>query len=129
VRRPLSVLTILVLLMVGLAALVEGCAPMLFGHSPGAGLAFVVVVENGDTAYAETASISWWSGSTVVGSSTVLMPPGGHATFVLGAVPDGLQLDALAWPGGNVFGGPDYAGATIFHVLYPSGATWQERFP
>lgn len=87
------------------------------------------MLENGDTAFAETFSVSWWRGSAIVGSETTLIPAGGEWPFFMGALPDGLEIDALAWPaqgGGNVYETPDYRRWKVFHVRYPNRATFGE---
>lgn len=115
-----------------LALILIGCGPMINGHSGGGQTyGFVVVVHNQDVAFAETATLSWWQGSTIVGSATYLMPAGGEATFVIGPTPDGIELDTTAHPaqaGGQVYQTPDYWGWHIYHVNYPSGFAWGD-FP
>lgn len=123
------------LLLVVLALLGVACGPMIYGgNSPATAPShFVLEVENLDVAAAETASVCWWQGSTIVGSAAILMPAaGGFARFDLGTVPpDGLQIVTTAWngilmgPGGLCFGSTDYAGTWVFHVVYPSGYSWK----
>ncbi len=114
------------------AGMVQGCGPMIYGHSGGGpNYSFTVVVHNNDVAYAESVSVSWWLGSSVVGQSSVVIPAGGSFAFPMGHVaPDGFELDSAAHPApyGQVWQSPDYQGYWIFHVEYPSGVTWRE-FP
>jgi hypothetical protein len=129
-RRPfLRFLLLLALLTFPFAA----CGPMLNGHSGGQGpnFSFVIVVHNNDVAYAETASVCWWQGSAIVGSATRLMPAGGSVAIPVGPMPDGFEVDTLAWPApyGAVWQTPDYNDCYIFHVAYPQGTTWKDPMP
>lgn len=123
------------LVLAGLLALgiAFGCngGPVPPGASAGVPTAaLVVTVHNLDVAYAETATVSWWVASTVLASQAKLMPAGGEASFYLPVFPDGLEVDTVAWPaqaGGLAFGSPDYRGARVFHVCYPTQAFWIEH--
>jgi len=122
-RRPLLLAALVAL---GLAA----CGPLL-APPGGPKHSFVVIVHNLDVAYAETATVTWWVGSAILGSETKLMPAGGWAAFPTGGVPDGFEIDALAWPPGSgaVWGRPDYRSTLIFHVAYPTRFTWKDPYP
>ncbi len=117
------------LLITLLALGIMGCGP-ISKAAPSLGHGFAVVVHNQDTvASPETATVTWWKGSSIVGRETYVMPPGGTATFFMGSTPDGFELDTSYYPaqaGGQVWQTPDYAGWLIFNVGYPSGSAWGE---
>lgn len=120
---------LLLVLLAALALLSASCGPMI-GAGAKQTQRFCVVVHNLDVAYAETASVTWWTDGVIRGRQEQLVPAGGEAVFALsGDRPEGFQIDTLAWPassGGAVWQGPDYSGALIFHVLYPTRVTWTE---
>ena len=90
---------------------------------------FVVVVHNLDIVYPETAVVSWWKDSEIIGITTRTIPAGGDATFFIGFIPDGFELDTTAHPaqsGGQAWSGPEISGCYVFHVVYPTGYTWKE---
>lgn len=113
-----------------------------FGCGPPQGSAprqFILVVHSNDVGFVDTAVVTWWRGSAVVGSSTVVVPAGpddprgGHpaqASIFMGPdAPDGFEVDVEgAWsaPNGAVWGRPDYAKWSVFHVVYPTGSSWGE---
>jgi hypothetical protein len=120
VVRRLVVLALLLLL---------GCGPVLFGHSPGAPRRLAVIVHNGDTAFAETATVTWWTESTVRSSSSQLMPAGGYAVFTFAELPDGIAIEAAAWPRpGFVIQRGEYQDGEVVHVGYPVGTVRREAF-
>lgn len=100
-----------------------GCGPM--PNMGGAGkprpLRMPFIVHNNDIAYPASVTVSWWLGSTVLGSEWREIPAGGSAAFVFAALPDGVEVKAVAWGSGAVWMSPDYKGAKQFDVFYPQG--------
>jgi hypothetical protein len=102
-----------------------GCGPV---KTPPPSPSFVVVIHN-DLAAPELVDLSWRRGATVGPRARATIPAGGWHSFFVGFTPDMVELDSAAFPaqsGGKIWQAPDYWGFYVFHVRYPSGATWCE---
>lgn len=112
--------------LIFLALFLASCSPMINGHAPIKDKPMVFVIHNSDIGYPMSCTVTWWLESTIVGSTTLIIPGGESKGLTFAALPDGIQVEAAAWRPA-VWQTPDYRGTDIFAVDYPSASS--TRFP